>query len=337
MPGYKFCPDCKCDLVDELEPESTAVCIVSLKSEKICNRFVDYLSYSGIAAVVEPNEKSGKFDIYCEPADRDRVARAFSVFVSVETGTAIESIRSAKANDEMFVPGESDDDIISLLEDPEAAEDLISEEQADRIQKLLETEEAQPLNELLEEDAVQDLTDKHYNARSFERNEYIPASQKASDAKSTSTMFLVFGFLGIVTLFSLILTHNSPLAPFANFVMLAVFCAMIFVGIWSFVVYKRELDNVEAEETTINLVKKFLAETMSAEAIDAAIAADSENASDDGSEVSRFELDLLREQYISKNLSEKFPTVDNALLLHLAENHYEAMFLNEESEENTEE
>ena len=97
--GILICPDCNCELTEELT--ETVPPVLTIRSEKVKDRFVDYLSYSGINTRVSRDENDERFELYCDKADTDRVKRAFAVFVAVETGneswhtttTGIESVK----------------------------------------------------------------------------------------------------------------------------------------------------------------------------------------------------------------------------------------------------
>ena len=103
--GVLICPDCNCDLVDQLTNDEKPV--LYIRSEHIMNRFTEYLSDSGIHVRVAQEPEDDRYAICCDPSDNERVKRAFSVFVAVEAGNAMAS-RSNKPLEEATEITESD-------------------------------------------------------------------------------------------------------------------------------------------------------------------------------------------------------------------------------------
>ncbi len=321
--GITYCPDCKCDLVDTLDGEDEAPLLV-LKSEAIMNRFTDYLSYSSIPAEVK-TLSDGRFGLYASEKDKERVMRAFSVFVSVETGNAFE--KNASTISETF-----DDNYIDLLPEDDGGIVLDPEVAAEIADSLDGVSDNESLRELYAEDSIADLTAPSIRTRGG-TTAYVPASEKAADAKSTSRLFFFFGIAGILLIAVLRIFFGMNLInPFATIVFLFICIILLIVGFWSVSVYKEASALAEAEESLISKMNSALAESASLADVEAAIP-DPESKSEEDSIV----VALQREEWIVNLLLEKFPDTDESLLRDVASKHFQKLFPEEISEEYPEE
>ncbi len=311
QPGVKICPDCNCELVESLTVKSEEP-LLKLKNETILKRFTDYLSYSGIDFTVKEQE-DGSFGLFARKKEQERVLRAFSVFVSVETGNAFSDVGKEVADDSAQLMVEDDGGVIF---DPESIEQLESMyENADTTGKL---------QELYSEDSVAEITGQPLHAAAA-KNSYVPASEKAADAKGTTQLFLAFGILGLIAVIIMMVTGHTFLTTFGNVVLILMFIALICVGIWSRSVYKNAMEQSSVEDLLIGDMKDFLAANATKEDVLAAVP-DASDASENDTIVT----ELQRGEWIVAKLTEQFPDADEALLRDVADKHYESLFPSEE-------
>ena len=303
--GIAFCPDCNCSLVDELS--ETQEPLLSLKSKTLLDRFTAYLDHSGLVYIVEPNESTGKYDLYCERVDNDRIMRAFSVFVSVETGRAFEQSPSAGDTENLLTDISGD-----LTVDPDSVEEL---------EKSLEeaASENEALRELYSEDAVQQVTAQPMPMKHGTR-EFVSAAEKAEEAVSTAKLFTVFGIGGILVLAALIAAGVLTL-DFGSVVMFLVFIAMIAVGSWSKSQARGLSEQQSSEDQLIGRMRDFLHTDFTADSVSEKYPDPESGNSDEMNEIH-----LLRMELIRSGLSEHFPDASEELIVELTDEHYSEIF-----------
>jgi hypothetical protein len=178
--GILICPDCNCELTEELT--ETEPPVLTIRSEKVKDRFVDYLSYSGINTRVSRDENDERFELYCDKADTDRVKRAFAVFVAVETGNAAASRNNSSLEQATMIADVDDVNDISIPEDWEDA--LETEEEID-----------EEIRDLLEEDAVSEITAPAFMHKRQAPTQYVSAAEKSRDTKETGFTLIVIGIV----------------------------------------------------------------------------------------------------------------------------------------------
>lgn len=304
--GILVCPDCNCELVDQLTNEDLSP-ILYIKSEKILKRFVDYLSYSEIPTEVQPDPENNRNAIYCLPEDEERVRRAFSVFVAVETNNALAS----KNNTPLYQSDDNSDNALELFDGedltvPEDWEDALTEDAV---------EENSELAELLAEDAVSELTPAViYRGGDGTVTQFVSAAEKQKEVHETGVMLVVFG-LGLGAGVALC-AFNNLLNPYALIVMGLIGIAMIVYGIRSFSLSSKFAEEAVAEEALIKKIKKHLDELSKEELFGADYAESAEDP----------EQDLVRQKALNDNLKEHFPDCDEALLQYLADEWYGKLF-----------
>ena len=291
--GVSFCPDCNCELVDRLANEETP--ILYIRSEHIMNRFVEYLSYSGIQTTVEHEPENDRYAMYCSPSDNDRVKRAFSVFVAVETGNAMAS-RSNKSLEEETQISENDE----IPEDWEES---------------LDSEADESIREFLEEDAVAELTTPAFLHSMKESTEYVSAVDKQRENKESGMILIILGIVLLAGIYGL--RAASYLSPFSLVALSVIATLMFFYGIYSFLKSKKYSELAVAEERTIKEIREFLEGNLTR--------ADLETLTSD-SEFEGPELDLQRQQVLIDRLKEAFPDCEEPLLLHLSDEWYSEQF-----------
>ena len=301
--GVLFCPDCKCEIVEGVP--KTKERVIALKSKHVMDRFVEYLGYSSIPVEVEEKPEEERSYLSCDPKDRERVLRAFSVFVSVETGRALEQHRSTHPED----PDEEQiDSYLADISDGEAQDGEAVDAISDLLDKMSGDEE---LKELYEEDIVQEMT-----ARPIDLHDstpaYVPASEKLEDTKSSAIVLLGFGLVGFLAFAVMYFVKVQIFSPYICLVMAGLFAAMFFYGFHSFKSLAQMKLKADEEAGQIAQIKAFLESSLTRE--------DIESATEDevaGSDI--IEHDLLRSRYVYNKLREQFPDADDSLITFMAE------------------
>ena len=291
--GITVCPDCNCELVDHLTNEETPV--LYIRSENIMNRFVEYLSYSGINTRVEQVPDDERYAMYCAPSDNDRVKRAFSVFVAVETGNAMAS-RNNKSLEEAT----------QISEDDEIPDDW---------EESIDTEAEDSIREFLDEEAVAELTTPSFLQNMSESTQYVSAADKQRETRESGAILIILG----VSLFGLTYWMRTAmrLSSFSVIALSVIGAAMFLYGIYSLLKSKKYGELALTEEKTITEIKDFMEKELTKADI-LSLTADSEFEGP--------ELDLQRQQVLTDRLKEAFPDCDEPLLLHLSDEWYNELF-----------
>ena len=311
QPGVKICPDCNCELVESLTVKAEKP-LLKLKNEAILKRFTDYLSYSGIPFTVEEQE-DGSFGLYAKKKEQERVLRAFSVFVSVETGNAFSEVGRAVADESAELMVEDDGGVIF---DPESIE---------KLEEMYENSETnKKLTDLYSEDSVAEITGQPLHAAAAATS-YVPAKDKAEDAKGTSQLFLAFGIIGLIAVIVMMVTGHTFLTTFGNIVLILMFIALICVGIWSKSVYRNAIEQSAVEDSQILKMNEFLEANATKDDVIAAVPD-----ADESSENDTIVTELQRGEWIVAKLKEEFPDADEALLRDVADKHFEMLFPSDE-------
>ncbi len=291
--GVLICPDCNCDLVDQLTNDEKPV--LYIRSEHIMNRFVEYLSYSGIHVRVAQEPEDDRYAICCDPSDNERVKRAFSVFVAVETGNAMAS-RSNKPLEEATEITESDE----IPEDWEEA---------------IDTEAEDSIREFLDEEAVAELTTPSFLHNMSESTQYVSAADKQRETKESAVILIVLGVVLLGGVYGM--WKAGYLSPFSLVSLSVIAVVMLLYGFYSIAKSKKYGELALTEENTIKEIKDYLAEHLAKDDI-IALTADSEFEGP--------ELDLQRQQVLTDRLKEAFSDCDESLLLHLSDEWYTEQF-----------
>lgn len=302
--GVLICPDCNCALVQSLANYAGEIDppVLYIKSEGVKKRFLDYLSYSGIKTRVSQNPEDGRYEIYCDKDETDRVKRAFSVFVAVEAG----NVMAARNNQKLEAATTIDDiDDIENFSIPEDWEEALVEE----------ADEDEDISDLLEEDAVIDLTTPAFMHGASKPTAYVSAADKQKDTRETGFTLIIMGLL--LAALNVYLIKSNRLNGFASGVIFGLTLIMVVYGIYCIFKSKSLKKAADSENEQSKHVSEYLKEHFTKEAIESAVAS---------SDAEGPELDLLRQQYLSDGIREAFPDVDDTLLQYLADEWYQELF-----------
>ena len=313
MPGSLICPDCNCELVDHLD-DNSLISAISLKSPNVLKRFTDYLAYSGIETEVA--EDGEKYTLRCDKKDYDRVMRAFSVFVSVETGNALSDMKSKvddSSENELFFG--DDDDLSSITE----SEDVLTA----LAEKLEDADIDENVKELLEEDSVKSLAVSNSELRKG-TDRFEPIADKARDVRESALILTGIGVIGLVVFLLSVFGLFSFLPAYSNVVLLLLSIGMVAIGLESFDKYKEMLAKSDEETKYMNEIRDFLKESVSKETI---LAEYPDGDPADGEAM--IETELLRLQMINKKITEQFPDCDDTMVVFLTEEWNTKLFGNE--------
>ena len=298
--GILICPDCNCELTEELT--ETEPPVLTIRSEKVKDRFVDYLSYSGINTRVSRDENDERFELYCDKADTDRVRRAFAVFVAVETGNAAASRNNSSLEQATMIADVDDVNDISIPEDWEDA--LETEEEID-----------EEIRDLLEEDAVSEITAPAFMHKRQAPTQYVSAAEKSRDTKETGFTLIVIGIVLGAIVIGFACSGNKNL--YAEIVMGVMALLMVIYGFYSLSKSRRLLTIAAEEDAMTKKIRSYLQTELTKENLEAAA---------QSSDAEGPELDLIRQDYLIEQLKEHFPDADEPLLLWLADDWYNEQF-----------
>lgn len=230
--GIFVCPDCKVDLVDNLENEKNAenefVPVFTFETKDLAEKFASYLNYSGIIAIQEDAENDN-ITISVREKDIKKAKKYFSAFYSVETSNAL-----AKEFEEMKEATTTEDNSVY---------DWSREDDSEYSKKTDDEEIEKELNDILPD-----------------TEPYEKRSDKANDSFSTSIIFMVFGVVGIVIValsaLGIIKFLNGPVFFIVSTLL---FLGFIFVGITSFKSYKKYKEEAAQEEELTKQLNEWLA------------------------------------------------------------------------------
>lgn len=298
--GILICPDCNCELTEELVEITPP--ILTIRSEKVMDRFVDYLSYSGIKTRVSRDANDERFELFCDKADNDRVKRAFAVFVAVETGNAAANRNNSSLEQATVLADVDDINEVTIPEDWEEA--LETDEEVD-----------EDILDLLEEDAVSELTAPAFMHVRQAPTQYVSAAEKSHDTKETGFTLIVIGAVLGAIVVGFACSDKSN--PYAEIVMGAMAVLMIIYGFYSLSKSKNLLTVAASEDAMSAKIRDYLGTELTKQDIEDAV---------QSSDAEGPELDLIRQNYLIEQLKEHFPNADEPLLLYLADDWYNEQF-----------
>lgn len=342
--GVITCADCGAELVEELAYIDMKL-IYSFKSERVLNRFLEYLDYSKIETLTNENPDNGEFELYSSPKNETRIQQAFAIFVSVEVaGKTTNNISPSEAeailNHSAVLTEESDDEDDSEIDDDfedffdvdseefEVPVDNVTEADVDDEEEDNDDEPSDEddddkvsaeddgfLEELFAEEAVIAMT--QMNIRTRGGSSYTSAEFRAKDTLSTGIMLISFGVVGLALV---VLSYLEVLALFnslfSQLVMAVVFVIMLVAGIYSLKSYSARKEEASEEQLLIDSMNQWADLNLTKDVIQQNVpSADS------------YEETLLYYQsYIGEQLKQAFPDVDDAMTEYLAEEIYSKLF-----------
>ncbi len=329
--GILTCADCGTELVEELAYIDMKL-VYAFKSERVLNRFLEYLDYSKIETITNVNPDTGKFELYSSPKNETKIQQAFVIFVSVEAaGKTTNNISPSEAeailNHSAVLTEESDDfdddeddkenddsfesSFDTASEDFEDTDDDATDDEDDETS----AEEDGFFEELFAEEAVIAMT--QMNIRTRGSSTYTTAEFRAKDTFSTAIMLISFGVLGLVAVF---LSYFDVIALFntifSQTVMALVFAFMLVGGISLMKSYSERKDEASEEQQLIEKINQWADSNLTKEIIRQNVA----------SADSYEETLLYYQSYIADQLKEAFPDVDSGMTDYFAEEIYSKLF-----------
>ncbi len=338
--GILTCADCGTELVEELAYIDMKL-IYSFKSERVLNRFLEYLDYSKIETLTNVNPDTGKYELYSSPKNETRIQQAFAIFVSVEVaGKTTNNISPSEAeailNHSAVLTEDADDeddddfddsfdtasedfeatvDDVSAADNDDEEKDIVDEASDEDDDDTASSEDEGFLEELFAEEAVIAMTQMNIRARGG--SSYTSAEFRAKDTLSTGIMLIAFGVVGLLTVFlsyfGVIAFFNSV---FSQVVMAMVFAIMLVGGISLLKSYSARKNEASEEQQLIDKINNWADTNLTKEIIQQNV-----------TPADTYEETLLYYQsYIADQLKEAFPDNDSAMTDYFAEEIYSKLF-----------
>lgn len=321
--GITVCADCGTELVEGTADDFYTADVCALKEEKIADRFLEYLEYSGLEGAKKEEKEEGIFAVTVPEREIKKAEKLFRGFLlaleeEAEQQKQQEETAADAEEEEYFEEENSSEEETSSDEEEEYNWDAEEEEQDAEEDAFDAEDELQQKadNLLLAKEAQEDPEEILYTAS----EEFVPKADAYKDLKFTGLTFLIFailgwGFLALCQLEILPLHYST----FALVVIIVVFAIFFAIGIVSFVKAGRvKLEIPEEEEKTAEILG-WLREELSQEMIDSwkdPNAADEEN-------------DLLVTSHIRASLMRKYPTEVVSYLEYLTELYFNEVYIEE--------
>lgn len=313
--GITVCADCGTELVEGTADDFYTAAVCELKEEKIADRFLEYLEYSGLEGAKKEEKEDGIFAVTVPEREIKKAEKLFRGFLLAlsEEAEAQKQQEEQAADTEEEEPYEEEQEVEEEYNWDEEEEEQDTEENVfdaeDELQQKAD-------NLLLSKEAQEDPEEILYTAS----EEFIPKADEYKDLKFTGLTFLIFSvlgwaFLGLCQFGVLPLHYNT----FALVVVILVFAIFFTIGITSFVKAGRvKLEIPEEEEKTAEILS-WLREELSQDIIDSW---KDPNASDE-------ENDLLVTSHIRASLMRKYPEEVVSYLEYLTERYFNEVYIEE--------
>lgn len=147
--------------------------------------------------------------------------------------------------------------------------------------------------------------------------QYADPKKRYEDEHSTGVLFLSLGSLGVLAVILCFLgILKFPLNNFQLLILLAMFLAFAFLGIWSFKKAAKLAKTMDAEEDHLAEMRQWILENEGSFCTEMA------------EDMPESELYFEREQKIRQAISAQYPDTEDALLDLLTEETYQSLFEN---------
>lgn len=234
--GITVCPDCKCDLVEELVDEDALVEIFKTFDASLKEKIVKYLQHLNIDVTVNEakatDEEIGEFEMYAEQAGLD-------------------------------ISGVNADDLYTytIIVPKEHRKTAVRE-----VQTIIKVEAEKEVEEVPSgaAEAIPSLSSFREPSK-----EFVKAKDRASDYKSSGWTFIFIGVLIVVFIvLSMlgIIPYNTYL--YTEIVFIALGVLAIGIGVWSVLKSNKIASSIDDENKTENEMIDFLKQNITKEAVD---------------------------------------------------------------------
>lgn len=301
--GIFECSDCHVALVDRLL-NPNYVTLLQLKSPAVAEKFQKYLQYSNISAASEELDDVIVFSAL--PKTEPKLRSAWSTFVLMEL--------SGELGPEIKEEEEAFDILHSVL--PKQLQKELQKHHMENLSLQMadpagdETSE-DPFSEEDEEN-IEEVTEALLRTKT---GTYESMSKKAEDSYGSAIMLIGFGLVGTVyTLLNIlgVLTHFQGL--FSLGILLVFFMILFVVGIYTWKQYKIYSQNATEENDLKVRISQWLTDNCSVEKMP-----------EESDTLSPEELDLIRLNWISKELMNNFPDLSEEAATEFAEEFYNSL------------
>lgn len=319
--GITVCTDCGTELIEGTAEEFDVVDLCEFKEEEITDRFLEYLSYSGMENVSKTQESSGVFVVTVPSDSKKRAEKLFRGFL-----LALEEEQEKKQLQQTESAAEETEEWSDSEEETEDSYDTEEYNWDDEEKQEEEPEEdlgQQKVDQVATTDEIEeDPEDLLY----VSTEAYTSKEEEYRDMKFSGITFILFGLIGISYL---ILCQVNIIPIQYNIVVLSIlalmFAAFMLMGIVNFVKSGKIRLQIPAEKEKTEEIFSWLTDRLTDETI--------QKWSDE--EASEMENDLLITAHIRASLIKKYPEEKVTYLEYLADKYYTEHFVeNQETEEN---
>ncbi len=288
--GITVCADCGTPLVEGSEKDFDIVDICSLRDEQMADRFLEYLTYSGLeGAGKQYDQESGIYTVTVPSSLEKKAERFFRGFLMA----AEEEREKRESSGESDEQKEGAPGMEEPAQDPPEAEEII----------LGGTEEVNNVPEgILYENS----------------KEYVKKEDAYKDTLFSGWAFLVFGAAGLLYLAACetgVLSIRYNRVTF--FCFLLVFALFIAVGILSLIKSARIRPLISLEKEKTERIREWMEQDLTEEVV----------AGWKDDKVSQAENDLLLMAHIRAALIRQYPEEEASYLEMLSEEYYDEHFL----------
>lgn len=295
--GITVCADCGTELVEGTETDFDVVDICEFKDQETAERFLEYLSYSGITDAKKIQKEDSSIYKITVPADLEkRAEKLFRGFI-----LAMEEAKELK-------------DVNQVLEEKTENSDMSEKTDLADEEAMLSENSEEDLDLVTSDKIEEDPEDLLYSSSGT----YTSKSEEYRDMKFSGITFVIFGILGLVYL----LLCKMDIIPIEYNIVVFIAIAMLFtvfliMGVVSFVKSGKIKLQIPEEEVRTEEIMKWMEENLTQKVVD-----DWKDA-----EVTEMENDLLVTSHIRAVLVKKYPEQDVAYLEYLADQFFTKNFV----------
>ncbi len=350
--GITKCPDCDCDLVEELEeikedmnPGMAPIVVGTVSSEEEAEKYLRFFKFSGLMSAISlKDENSGKYLICLSRLELEHYKEVLDVLVETEVDEEAVSANDTEVDEEAVsandteVDEKTDDsadkedsapDNTDADSDETDDDDVIgtvfqgSIDDLDKIPELFNFDDFigqldTCLRDIEDEEAEEYLSD----LRTETSTVYVNKKDKYADFKFSGISFIVFSILGYIFVVLNLLKVINLFNPFSMCVMAVVFTVFLGIGISSINRANKIKSLVGEEEDALDDINDYI-----------------ENTFDDNYFETNIDTELdEQEQYFAlsskmkKELVEKFPHFNANYLESLADERFDEYYENKNKE-----
>lgn len=229
--GITVCADCNTPLVDQLEEENTKKDVMSCDDKEMTERFLGFLSYSGITSgEITENEEELNYTVSVDEKDVKEAKKLFRAFYLTEVEEAsqtekVEKIEQAEKVDEDSLDEADENDI---------------------------------------EEAIFDVEDDDESTSGV----YVKRKDRYADNIATAKMFYVFGAIGLIFVLLNVVGVLKLVGGFTLIVYTVLFAGCLVVGFTTQKSAMKLKGQIKEEEDATAAINQWMKENITLESLE---------------------------------------------------------------------